>query len=165
VGPPSFTALALISLADHWPAGEDYFGPDAVTAQVVKILALMVGIFIWSLSLWFFVVAVVSCVAARNSLRFHMNWWAFVFPNVGFTLATINIGKSLHSAGIKWVGSVMTVGLVVVYLFVLGRQIRAVWTNKLLWPGRDEDNYHPEKMAKAEARGEDPECGKCVDHN
>ncbi len=115
VGPPSFTALALLELADHWPPGYHYFGPDdAVTAQVVKILALMAAVFIWSLSLWFWAISVVSCLAVYRSIRFHLNWWAFVFPNVGFTVATINIGKALRSEGVQWVGSVMSVSLVVV---------------------------------------------------
>ncbi|KAJ9493990.1 hypothetical protein LTR99_010925 [Exophiala xenobiotica] len=170
VGPPSFTALALIGLADHWPngaqgsgSGYDYFdGPDAITAQVVRILAVMVAVFVWSLSFWFFCISVVSCVAARGKYRFHLNWWAFVFPNVGFTLATINIGKSLKSEGVQWVGSVMTVGLVATYFFVLFHHVRAVWNNDVLYLGKDEDNYHPEKMAKVESRGEDPEKCVCV---
>ncbi len=162
VGPPSFTALAIIGLADHWPRGSDYFGPDAVTAQVVRILAVMVAVFVWGLSFWFFCIGVVSCVAARGKYRFHLNWWAFVFPNVGFTLATINIGRSLESEGIQWVGSVMTVCLVATYFFVLFHHVRAVWNNDVLYLGKDEDNYHPEKMAKVESRGEDPEKCVCV---
>jgi hypothetical protein len=41
-----------------------------------------------------------------------------VFPNVGFTIATINIGHALMSEGILWLGSVMTIMLVAIYLFV-----------------------------------------------
>ncbi|KIX03080.1 uncharacterized protein Z518_06630 [Rhinocladiella mackenziei CBS 650.93] len=162
VGPPSFTALAIIGLADHWPSGYEYFGPDAVTAQVVKILALMMAVFIWSLSLWFFAISVVSCLAVYKTFQFRLNWWAFVFPNVGFTLATINIGKSLRSEAIKWIGSVMTIGLVVVYFFVLFNHARAVWRKDVLYYGKDEDNYKKEKMGKMEARDEDLENCKCV---
>ncbi|EXJ87824.1 hypothetical protein A1O1_04751 [Capronia coronata CBS 617.96] len=165
VGPPSFTALAIIGLADHWPGGYDYFGPNAVTAQVLRVLALVVAVFIWSLSLWFFSLAVVSCLAVWKTFRFHMNWWAFVFPNTGFTLATINIGRSLHSQAVMWVGSVMTVGLVIVYLYVLANFVRAVWRKDVLYSGKDEDNYKREKMGKAEALGVDLEkcsCGRQV---
>ncbi|KAL2408466.1 Malic acid transport protein [Exophiala dermatitidis] len=157
VGPPSFTTLAIIGLADHWPGGYDYFGPDAITAQVVRVLALMTAVFIWSLSLWFFSISVVSCLAVWKTFRFRMNWWAFVFPNVGFTLATINIGKSLQSQAVMWVGSVMTACLIIVYLYVLCNFVRAVWRKDVLYAGKDEDNYKREKMGKAEALGDDVE--------
>ncbi|KIV79299.1 hypothetical protein PV11_06866 [Exophiala sideris] len=157
VGPPSFTALALIGLSEHWPTGYNDFGPDAVTVQVVQILAVMTAVFIWCLSFWFFCIGVISCVAVHTKIKFHLNWWAFVFPNVGLTLAVIDIGRSLHSQGIQWVGSVMSVCLVALYFFVLFHHARAVWTKSILFEGRDEDNYHPEKAGKAEARGEDPE--------
>ena len=148
VGPPSFTALAIIGLAKNYPRGYDYFGPDEVTAQVVKIIALLTAVFIWSLSFWFWSVSVVSCLAVYRSFRFRMNWYAFVFPNVGFILAIVNIGKTLQSEGILWVGSVMTVLIVVLYLYVLGNHVRAVVRKEILYPGKDEDHYQEERKGK-----------------
>lgn len=151
VGPPSFTALAIIELAENWPSGYHYFGPDdAVTAQVVRILALMTAVFIWSLSFWFWAISVVSCVAVYRSFHFHLNWWAFVFPNVGFTLAVINIGKALQSQGVMWVGSIMSILLVVLYFFVLFNHARAVVNKIVLFAGKDEDHYKKERMDKVE---------------
>ncbi|KIY03476.1 uncharacterized protein Z520_00167 [Fonsecaea multimorphosa CBS 102226] len=166
VGPPSFTALAIIGLADHWPRnGYAYFdGPDAITQQVVRILALLTAVFIWSLSLWFWAIGVVSCLAVRRTFRFHLNWWAFVFPNVGFTLATINIGKSLHSNPVLWVGSVMTLLMILLYVYVLCNHARAVWRKDVLYAGKDEDHYHKERMEKIERErlaGPDPDPEKC----
>jgi hypothetical protein len=63
-----------------------------------------------------------------------------VFPNVGFTIATINIGKSLQSEGIKWVGSIMTILVVITYLFVGVYHVKAF----ICWPGKDEDTYAKE---------------------
>lgn len=165
VGPPSFTALALIRLADHWPRGYDFFGPnDEIIAQVVRLLALLTAVFIWSLSLWFFAISVVSCLAAYRVLRFRLNWWAFVFPNVGFTLATINIGLSLKSQAVQWIGTVMSVLIVLVYLYVFANHVRAVWRKDILYDGKDEDHYVKEKMGKVEARGEDPDkCNTCIE--
>jgi C4-dicarboxylate transporter/malic acid transport protein len=164
VGPPSFTSLAIIGLANHFPDGYAYFdGPQEITAQVVKIMALMTAVFIWSLSLWFWAISVVSCLAVYRQMKFHLNWWAFVFPNVGFTLATINIGKSLKSEGVMWVGSIMSILLVALYLFVLANHVKAVLKRDILSAGKDEDHYHQERRAKAEIRlenGEPPE--KCT---
>lgn len=154
VGPPSFTSLAIIGLADKWPRGFDYFGPDEITMQVVRVVALLAAVFIWSLSLWFFAIAVVSCLAVYRTFRFRLNWWAFVFPNVGFALATINIGTSLKSQGILWVGSVMSLGLVGLYLFVLFHHLMAFLRRDVLYFGKDEDHaYKQERQGKIEAGG------------
>jgi tellurite resistance protein TehA-like permease len=151
VGPPSFTALALIGLSNHWPHGYTFFGPDdEITAQVIRILALFTAVFIWSLSFWFWAISVVSCLAVWRQFKFHMNWYAFVFPNVGFTLAVIDIGKVLKSDGVMWVGSAMSVLMVVLYLYVLGNHVRAVVMRDVLSEGKDEDNYHPERNGKEE---------------
>ncbi|KIV97006.1 hypothetical protein, variant [Exophiala mesophila] len=159
VGPPSFTSLAIINLADKWPAGYTYFGPnDDITRQILRVIALVAAVFIWSLSLWFFSLAVVSCIAVAKTLRFRLNWWAFVFPNVGFTLATIDIGRTLQSQGVMWVGSVMTIGLVIVYLFVLIHHMRAVWNKDILYVGMDEDKaYKAERHSKLGATPSDLE--------
>lgn len=66
-------------------------------------------------------------------------WWAFVFPNAGFTIATIRIGEQLESEGILWVGSAMTILLVAMWLFVLVSNIKALIQRKILMPGLDED--------------------------
>jgi tellurite resistance protein TehA-like permease len=72
-------------------------------------------------------------------MSFHLVWYALVFPNVGFTLALIDIGEQLLSPGIQWVGSVMTVILVAVWLFVLSQHLKAVMTKQIMMPGSDED--------------------------
>ena len=142
VGPPAFTSLAIIGLADIFPAGVTYFGDPAITQQVVKIMATFTSVFIWCLAFWFFSISVIACVGASRSMSFHLSWWSFVFPNVGFTLATIRIGTSFQSEGILWVGTAMTLLLVVVYLFVFTWYVRAIWREHIWFPGKDEDVQH-----------------------
>jgi len=158
VGPPSFTSLALIGMANAWPTGpQSYFGgvDGEMARRVMLILATMTSVFIWSLAFWFFCVAVIAnlmvsmpFVRREKAIHFMLNWWAFIFPNVGFTIATIAIGKELSSPGVLWVGSVMSILLVAMYFFVLVHHARAVWNRKILWPGRDEDTYVMEAMGK-----------------
>jgi len=131
VGPPAFTCLALIG-----------FGDPAITQQVVKVMATFTAIFIWCLAFWFFAISAIACLASSTSMSFHLSWWAFIFPNVGFTISVIKIGHSLQSEGILWVGTSMTLFLVVVYLFVLACHVRAVWRKKIWFPGKDEDAQH-----------------------
>jgi C4-dicarboxylate transporter/malic acid transport protein len=148
VGPPSFTSLAIIALANDFPEHYNYWGMDAITIQILRVMSTVVAVFIWSLSFWFFCIAVLACLLVRSQMSFHLNWWAFVFPNVGFTIATTSIGKSLHSEGIKWVGSGMTLLLVATYLSVGVAHVRAFVNKEVCWPGKDADVYKKEQHRK-----------------
>ena len=139
VGPPSFTGLALIGMSNALPANYSFFATHSLAIEILQTLALFTGIFLWSLAFWFFCIALVSVFAGLRKMNFHLVWWAFVFPNVGFTIATIRIGEGLRSQAILWVGSVMTIFLVAIWLFVLAMHARAVLTKQILMPGKDED--------------------------
>lgn len=160
VGPPSFTSLAIIGLSNAWPSQDTaYFGggQGAIARQILLTMATVTAVFIWSLSLWFFFIALIAnlsvsvpFVPREKAIHFALNWWAFIFPNVGFTIATIQIARQLDSQGAMWVGSIMTILLVAMYLFVLVHHILAVWNRVILWPGRDEDTYIMEAMGKVD---------------
>jgi len=149
VGPPSFTGLALLHISQEltliYPsyASISYVEHPAIIADIFRVLALSVAIFLWATAFWFFSTALVSVIHgafSKPGMSFHLVWWSFVFPNVGFTICTINIGEALMSNGILWLGSAMTVVLVVVWLFVGAAHVRAVLKKEILWPGKDEDH-------------------------
>ncbi|KAI1408448.1 voltage-dependent anion channel [Hypoxylon sp. FL1857] len=146
VGPPSFTSLAIIGLANDFPQYYNYFGADSVTIQILRVLATFASIFIWSLSLWFFCISVVANLAVRKQLTFHLNWYAYVFPNVGFTITIIALGKNFKSSGVMAVGSAMTLLLVAMWIFVFIHHIKAVINREILFEGKDEDVYVNEKQ-------------------
>ncbi|OCK81703.1 hypothetical protein K432DRAFT_9201 [Lepidopterella palustris CBS 459.81] len=139
VGPPAFTSLALIGMANALPANYGFFATHPLAIEILQTMALFTACFLWALGLWFFCISVISCLGGFGKMAFHLTWWAFVFPNVGFTIATIQIGKQFQSQGILWVGSAMTVLVVVAWIFVFASLVRAVCRHKILWPGRDED--------------------------
>jgi tellurite resistance protein TehA-like permease len=148
VGPPAFTGLAFLgisqSLADISHAYTTVSGVShpEIIADIFRIVALSGAIFLWATAFWFFCIALVSVLYGvfTQGITFHLVWWAFVIPNVGFTVATINIGQALMSKGILWIASVMTILLVAIWLFVGMAHIRAVWKKQILWPGKDEDH-------------------------
>lgn len=72
-------------------------------------------------------------------MSFTLNWWAFVFPNAGLTLAAIQVGKVFDSRAIDGICSALTIMLVVMWLITAGAHIRAVWLGRIMWPGKDED--------------------------
>jgi tellurite resistance protein TehA-like permease len=95
--------------------------------------------FIWTLAGWFFCIALISTLRTAKQMSFQCVWYAMVFPNVGFTIALIQIGEQLLSPGIQWVGSIMTIILIAVWLFVMAAHARAVVKKQVMMPGLDED--------------------------
>ena len=76
VGPPSFTGLAFIGMAN---AGVEVFphtfvlGTAAVpTAQVLKIVAVFLAIVLWSLSLFFFCISLLATLNGMKKMSFHL---------------------------------------------------------------------------------------------
>ncbi|KAK2700123.1 hypothetical protein QWA68_001342 [Fusarium oxysporum] len=141
VGPAGYTAVAIIGMSRSLPEGYGYFATYPMANEILRVLALWTGVWIWCVGFWFlgFSLFAVLTSALRWKLKFSMSWWAFVFPNIGFTLATAYIGEELQSEGIKWVSSAMTILLVIMWFVVLYGMISAVIRRKLLWPGRDGD--------------------------
>lgn len=99
----------------------------------------VIGRFIWTLGFWFFSLSLVATLQSIRTMSFHLVWYALVFPNVGFTIAVIKIGQQLLSPGIQWVGSIMTIILITVWLFVMVMHFRAVVTKQIMMPDADED--------------------------
>ncbi|KAF5586923.1 Malic acid transport [Fusarium pseudocircinatum] len=138
VGPPAFTALALIGMANALP--KTISGADnlALNVDTVRTVALLCAVFLWALSLWWFLIAVVAVVSSPPKF-FHLGWWPMVFPNTGFTLATISIGNEFKCEGILWAASGMTIILVITFLIVFSFNMRAVFVRDIMYPGKDED--------------------------
>ena len=147
VGPPSFTALALIGMADaaiqHFPRELAVHGLDAdFTPRVLKVMAVFAALFLWGLSLFFFFVSLVSVLVGVREMKFHLTWWSFVFPNTGFIIATIQIGTAIASKAVLWFATVLIVLEVCMWLFVGLAHIKAVRDGQILWPGKDEDSHY-----------------------
>ena len=139
VGPPSFTGLVLIGLADALPPDHGYFASHLMAVEILQTMATFTAIFLWVLAFWFFCIALVAVISGSRKMSFHMVWWASVFPNTGFIINTISIGKQLESEGILWVGSAMTILIVMAWMFIFVAQMRAIWGKQILMPGKDED--------------------------
>lgn len=138
VGPPSFTALAFVGLAKSLPPDFDFDMDGFLDTSEISTMAIIGAGFLWALSFWWFGIAVVA-VAIAPPREFHLGWWASVFPNVGFVLATLALGREFQNEPVLWFGTGVSILLVMVYLFVGGSLVRAVWKQKIVYPGRDED--------------------------
>lgn len=63
VGPPSFTCLALIGMANALPDDFDLQGDGLVDAKLLRTMALVVALFLWVLAMWFFMITLVAVSA------------------------------------------------------------------------------------------------------
>ncbi|KAF1992231.1 hypothetical protein K402DRAFT_399376 [Aulographum hederae CBS 113979] len=138
VGPPSFTALAIIGMANSLPEELEINGDAFLDIPVFKTMAFASGILLWGLAMWFFMIAAIATLISVPE-DFHLGWWAMVFPNTGFTIATIQIGNSIRSEGVLYFGNAMTIVVVGMWAFVFCAMVKATWTRSIMYPGRDED--------------------------
>jgi tellurite resistance protein TehA-like permease len=102
-------------------------------------MGIMSGLFILLFAYWFFFITTIAIIAGIRKMTFTLNWWAFIFPNAGLTLATIQAGKVLKSEAINIIACALTILLVIMWLITSAFCIRALWQGDVMWPGKDED--------------------------
>ncbi|KAB8339325.1 hypothetical protein FH972_022258 [Carpinus fangiana] len=145
VGPSGFTVSGLITMAYNFPTvlPERFMGGSSeVHGQIVKIFGIWMGIWLYGLAVWFFIVSIGahwSCIGS-NKLHFAMTWNAFIFPNTALTSATFAVAKGLDGVlALEVIGCTLTCILVGVWLIVMTMMVRAVLRKQLLWPQKQED--------------------------
>ena len=144
VGSAGYTIVALIGCAKAIPDGYGYFAKHPTASETLNVAALWVGIFLWLVTFWLFAIALVAHVPILMSkcfnnkmskpphMSFSLSWWAIVFPNVGFTIATIYIGEELESNAIAWVATVMTVLVFAAWLMDLFLHLRSIFQKRIM---------------------------------
>lgn len=138
VGPPAFTALALIGMANGLPDKFDHSFDGILDAPMIRTTAVMVAVFLWALAVWWFFIGVIAVISSPPKY-FHLGWWAMVFPNTGFVLATITLSNELKSEAVKWFATGLSIAMLLMFLFVAFNLVKAVIKQDIMYPGRDED--------------------------
>ncbi|KAM7212019.1 voltage-dependent anion channel domain containing protein [Rhypophila decipiens] len=144
IGPSGFTAAGIIHLGFH---ANEIFPEDFMGAQhavsILRLFAYMAGLWLWGLSIWFFLVSVGSLwkyLRPDNNAKipFQMTWFSFVFPNTALATATVQLGSAFGSLGLKIFGCVLACCIILVWMLVFTMMLRCLWTRQLLWPKDDE---------------------------
>ncbi|KAM7208606.1 malic acid transport protein [Naviculisporaceae sp. PSN 640] len=144
IGPSGFTAAGIVHLGFHAP---EIFPTDFMGAQqavsILRLVAYMAGLWLWGLSIWFFLVSVGSLwkyLRPDNNAKipFQMTWFSFVFPNTALVTATEQIGTAFGSRGLQIFGCVLACCIILVWMLVFTMMLRCLWTRRLLWPKDDE---------------------------
>lgn len=87
VGPSGFTIAGVVNMGQRLPevVPDDFMGNGYLAGQVGKIASAWMGLWLWGLAFWFFLVSVGahwSCVR-DGRMTFAMTWYSYVFPNTG----------------------------------------------------------------------------------
>lgn len=87
VGPSGFTIAGVVTMGSVLPSvvPDDYMGDGHFFAEVSRICAIWMGLWLWGLAIWFFLVSVGahwSCLRDRQ-MTFAMTWYSYIFPNTG----------------------------------------------------------------------------------
>ncbi|KAK1987859.1 C4-dicarboxylate transporter/malic acid transporter [Colletotrichum cereale] len=138
IGPFAFTVGGLVQLGNQAETilPSNFLGTD-IAVPIVKVMSALIGLWLWGLSIWFFIVSVGSLwkyVCPENKMSFQMTWWSFVFPNTALITATIALGKVFQNSGLQICACVMAACLTVVWFIVFGSMIRCLYRRELLWP-------------------------------
>jgi tellurite resistance protein TehA-like permease len=67
VGPPSFTCLAMLGMANALPDDLDIQGDGFLDAKMIRTLALVAALFLWVLAMWFFMIALIAVSLPENT--------------------------------------------------------------------------------------------------
>jgi len=132
-GPPGFTALALINLADYSRdilthrqlisdiAGEVWYAGSILAALLLFGLAVFFFIF-GALPYWF---------KLHKNLNEILGCWALTFPNVGWILTLRKLGDIFDIQGFHVLNLVMTIFMCVTWLVLFVLTVLAFWEGKI----------------------------------
>lgn len=124
-------------------------------ALIIRLMSIMMGLWLWGLAMWFFIVSVGSLwkyCRPNHKLPFQMTWWSFVFPNtalvsqsrlykewviltlVSKVVATEALGKALNNRGLQIFGCVFAGCLIIVWMAIFVTMLLCLKNRQLLWP-------------------------------
>ncbi|KAK1508474.1 C4-dicarboxylate transporter/malic acid transporter [Colletotrichum tamarilloi] len=127
IGPFAFTVGGLVQLGNSADKilPSNFLGTD-LAVPIIKVMSVLIGLWLWGLSMWFFIVSVGSLwkyVRPESKMPFQMTWWSFVFPNTALVTATTALGKALQNNGLQIFGCVFAACLIVIW-FILEATIQ-----------------------------------------
>ncbi|KAF3042603.1 hypothetical protein E8E11_007016 [Didymella keratinophila] len=153
VGPAAYTVNTFVALGmqapKHIPKG--FLDIDTIPiGDVFKAMAVAIGVFMWLVSFFFSALSTVSVLISAKDSHFTLNYWGFVFPNVGLVIGLLQLGEALDLPSVQKICAAATAVLTLLWIFCAVMHVRALRRKEVLWPGQDEDmedlDGNPEDM-------------------
>jgi tellurite resistance protein TehA-like permease len=83
-------------------------------------MSFIIALTLWGYALWYLIFAIFSIgLSIKQKIPFNIGWWSLTFPIGVFTAATLNIGEILNSKVLLILSSIITVCLVIIWLFLI----------------------------------------------
>jgi C4-dicarboxylate transporter/malic acid transport protein len=103
-----------------------FFNASEETAQVLKLLAKVLGVGLWGFAFFWLLLAITITLLhhQRTPLSFAMSWWAFTFPLGAFVVASGVIYQAVGGTAFQVIGVSALVGLLLIWATVSARTIR-----------------------------------------
>ncbi|KAK0244551.1 voltage-dependent anion channel-domain-containing protein [Armillaria nabsnona] len=139
-GPPGFTALALINLADH--AREILPVHGHVSENVGEIWyagSILAGLLLYGLAVFFFFFGILPYwFKLHKHLNEILGCWALTFPNVGWIATTRLLGDIFNIEGLYIVHMFMAILMVFTWIALFVLTVVAFWRG-LIFRSQEED--------------------------
>ncbi|KAH8899625.1 hypothetical protein GQ53DRAFT_318787 [Thozetella sp. PMI_491] len=140
IGPAAFTVAGIVGLGNQTKdiVPKSMAGADHAVI-VFQLLSWMLGLWLWGLSMWFFLVSVGSLLKYirpenRAKMPFQMTWFSFVFPNTALVTATEQLARAFGSRPLEILACVLAGCLILVWLVVFLAMLKSLWRKQILWP-------------------------------
>lgn len=131
LGPIGTGALGLMVLGAAAPAvfaanGLDEYGATA------RGVGLVGGVLLWGYGAWWAgTAALITLRHLRQGFPFNLGWWGYTFPLGVYAVSTLKLSTLLPIPALAALGSLMVVGLAIMWLVVGGRTARGAWRGDL----------------------------------
>jgi len=131
LGPIGTGALGMLLLGADAPAIFAANGLPGI-GDIAAGLGLVAGITLWGFGLWWMLMAVLITLRyLRAGIPFNLGWWGFTFPLGVYSLATLKLASTLSLMFFSLIGTLLVVGLALMWLIVSTRTVQGAWRGEL----------------------------------
>lgn len=138
LGPCAQGAYAFMHLATSIQklgkdAGQSLVGGDVLSQEDAHIMnlgivgvSLLSGLFLWGFAFFWLILAIAMWIDVWwvAKIKFNLSWWGCTFPIGVYGLATMEVGQVMDSGSFRILGIVITLCVIVLWLFV---SLRTLW--------------------------------------
>ena len=131
LGPIGTGALGLLLLGADAPR---VFTADGMASlgEVASGVGIIGGLMFWGYGVWWFLLAVMTTMRyLREEMPFNIGWWGFTFPIGVYAVATLALGRQIHSDVFLGVGGFLVVALTAFWIIVAFRTVRGALNRSL----------------------------------
>lgn len=151
LGPLGQGTFAVLQMATSLRPISSHLVGGTMMGDIIYWLSVVLALSLWSYGIFWLLVAV-YILPTRSPLTFNMGHWAFTFPLGVFISGTFALGKALQVSAFNYIGAVLLVILVILWLCVGTLTLRGAIKGSLfvapcLSDSSDKHDQAPEEVA------------------